>query len=68
MPDRLDPLAAAAVFASAKVSIFSSGLNTAITLLVLYSMLSASSATDAPAATANIDASVSAALTRQITA
>ena len=52
--------------ASAKVSIFSSGLNTAITLLALYSRSSTSSAITAPAATANIDASVSAALTRQI--
>ena len=39
-----------------------------MTLLVLYSKLSASSAIDAPAAMVNIDASVSAALTRQITA
>ena len=56
------------VFASAKVSIFSSGLNTAITLPALYSRSSASSAIDAPAAIAHIDASVSVALTRQITA
>ena len=68
MPARLEPLATSVVVASAKVSIFSSGLNTAITLLVLYSRSSASSAIEAPAAIADIDASVSAALTRQIAA
>mgnify|MGYP003392707665 CR=1 FL=1 len=46
------------VFASAKVSIFASGLTTAITLPASYSKWSASNAIDAPAASANIGASV----------
>ena len=68
MADRFEPFATSVVLASAKVSIFSNGLTTAITLPALYCRSSASSAIDAPAATAKIDARVSAALTRQIAA
>jgi hypothetical protein len=56
--DSAEPAAASVPLTSAKASIFSSGLITAVTFDALYSMLSASSATDAPARAAAIDAKV----------
>ena len=60
--------AALLVLASTKASIFSTGLATAIALRVSYWTSSSSSVIDAAAMTANIEARVSAALTRQIAA